>query len=77
VESGFPVPGEASGDTQKTFADSLIPGFPREISLSMQWVINFLVKSAIVDTVKDLEDLRMPYGNRLGAGQGMNLGSME
>jgi len=67
MESAFPVTGDQSGDPIKTFADSLIPCFLPEISHSMQWVIDFLVKLAIMDAVKDREDLRMSCGNRLEA----------
>jgi plasmid maintenance system killer protein len=67
MESGFPVTGDQSGDTIKTFADFLISWFLREISLSMQRVIDFFVKLEIMDAVKDLEDLRMSCGNWLEA----------
>jgi plasmid maintenance system killer protein len=67
MESGFPVTGDQTGDTIKTFADSLIPRFLQEIILSMQRVIDYLAKLEIMDAVKDLEDLRMSSGNRLEA----------
>jgi plasmid maintenance system killer protein len=67
MESGFPVTGDQSGDAIKTIADSLTPGFLREISLSIQSVIDFWAKLEIMDAVKDLEDLRMSCGNRLEA----------
>jgi hypothetical protein len=75
MESGFPVTGDQSGDAIKTFADSLTPGFLREISSSMQWVTNFLVKLEIMDAVKDLEDLRCLAATGLRHWQGINLGS--
>ena len=67
MESGFPVTGDQTGDAIKTFADSLTTGFLREISSSMQRVIDFLVKLEIMDAVKDLEDSRMSCGSRLEA----------